>query len=62
VAIDIIKIAIITPSVFAIKSYIEPERQGRMCCIISIRLPNPIGNKKAKYDCSFVIFLRKYDV
>ena len=54
--------AITAPSALAIKSYIEPDRQGKKNCIISIKMPKLTENKKAKYNCAFVILLRKYDV
>ena len=41
--------AITAPSALAIKSYIEPDRQGKKNCIISIKMPKLTENKKAKY-------------
>ena len=55
-------IAKTTPNVLAIKSYTEPDRQGKKCWITSISVPNPTENKNAKCNCRLVIRFCKYDV
>ena len=47
---SIMIIAIMVPNALAIKSYIEPDRQGKKYCIISIKMPKPTENRKAKYN------------